>query len=122
MAPPDPNDIAKQARACLELVRASVGAKNADLQFVYCRHSFLIAGYASLLEKHRGAAFGVALLGAWLTYRFRRLDTRSRQLVKAGERALAALEMQLAAATDINYLKMSRAWKSPRPAPPLIGT
>ena len=45
--------------------------------------AFLIAGYASLLEKHRGAAFGVALLGAWLTFWFHRLDTRSRQLVKA---------------------------------------
>jgi hypothetical protein len=114
MAPLDPNDIAKQAREhAWNWFALHAAQRMQTFNFFLVATAFLIAGYASLLEKHRGAAFGVALLGAWLTFWFHRLDARSRQLVKAGERALAALEAQLAAATDINHLKIVEGVEEP---------
>jgi hypothetical protein len=98
MAPPDPSDIAKQAREhAWDWFALHAAQRMQTFNFFLVATAFLIAGYASLLEKHRWAAFGVALLGAWLAFWFNRLDTRSRQLVKAGERALAVLQAQLAA-------------------------
>jgi hypothetical protein len=46
---------------------------------------FLVAAYASLLEKRRAGAVAVSLLGAWLSFWFNRIDYRTRQLVKASE-------------------------------------
>ena len=47
--------------------------------------AFLFAAYGALLDKNRVAAVGVAILGAWLSFWFNRLDRRTRQLVNAGE-------------------------------------
>jgi hypothetical protein len=114
MAPPDLNDVAKQAREhAWNWFALHATQRMQTFNFFLVATAFLAAGYASLLEKHRGAAFGVALLGAWLTFWFNRLDIRTRQLIKAGERALAALEAQLAATTNMDDLKIVEAVEQP---------
>src|SRR4051794_19087018 len=114
MASPDPNDLVKQGLDhAWNWFALHAAQRMQTFNFFLVATAFLIAGYASLLEKHRGAAFGVALLGAWLTFWFHRLDTRSRQLVKASERALAALEAHLADATNIKHLKIVEAVERP---------
>jgi hypothetical protein len=65
---------------------------------------FLVAAYASLLDKNHAAAMVIAMLEAWLAIWFNRIDIRSRELVKAGERALAAIEVALAKSTSIDHL------------------
>jgi hypothetical protein len=85
MLTPDPYDITKQARGhAWDWFALHAAQRMQTFNFFLVATAFLIAAYASLLEKHSGAAFGVALLGAWLAFWFNRLDTRSRQLVKAG--------------------------------------
>jgi hypothetical protein len=116
MASSDSNHIAKEARehawAWFSLHAAQ---RMQAFNFFLVATAFLIAGYASLVEKHRSAAIAVALLGAWLTFWFTRLDGRSRQLVKAGERALAVIEAQLAATTGIEDLRIVEAVEQPDP-------
>jgi hypothetical protein len=77
--------------------------------------AFLIAAYASLLEKHRAAAVGVALVGAWVAFWFNRLDCRTRQLVKAGERALVVSETRLAEYANLPHVKILEAVEKPIP-------
>jgi hypothetical protein len=67
--------------------------------------AFLIAAYASILEKHPGAAAVLAAVGAWLTLWFNRLDARSCQLVEAGEDALKVSQARLAGLADNPHLK-----------------
>jgi hypothetical protein len=57
--------------------------------------AFLIAGFSALLDKHPIAAVGIALTGSWLSVWFNRLDARTRQLVKAAERALKVSDAML---------------------------
>jgi hypothetical protein len=69
--------------------------------------AFLVAAYATLLEKHPPAAFILAFVGAWLTFWFNRLETRSCQLVQTGEQALKASQAhlaQLAQSPDLRIL------------------
>jgi hypothetical protein len=74
----------------------------------------LIAAYASILEKHPGAAAVLAAVGAWLTLWFNRLDARSCQLVEAGEDALKVSQARLAGLADNPHLKkFSMLWTSP---------
>ena len=58
------------------------------------------------IRLHRIAAIAAALVGAWLTIWFNRLDRRTRQLVSAGERPLALLEARFAEATKVSLLKI----------------
>jgi hypothetical protein len=58
--------------------------------------AFLVAAYGAVLEKRPYAAVVIALLGAWLSLWFNRLDRRTRQLVKAGEAALLVHQHRLA--------------------------
>ena len=116
MSPPNPNDITKQAREyAWNWFALHAAQRMQTFNFFLVATAFLAAGYASLLYKHRVAAFGVALLGAWLAVWFNRLDSRSRQLVKAGERALVALEAQLSAAAGIADLKIVQTVERPEP-------
>lgn len=77
---------------------------------------FLVAAYASAIEKQPAIACGVALLGAWVTLWFNRLDTRSKDLVRAGERALRESERQLAGLAEssaleiVEQVEISRSW------------
>jgi hypothetical protein len=103
----DQSEVAKQAREhAWNWFVLHAGQRMQTFNFFLVATAFLLAAYASLLEKYHWAAFGVALLGSWLAVWFYRLDMRSRQLVKAGERALVILEAQLSAAAEIAELKI----------------
>jgi hypothetical protein len=116
MAVPDPHEIAKQAREhAWDWFALHAAQRMQTFNFFLVATAFLIAAYASLLEKHGGAASGVALIGAWLAFWFNRLDARTRQLVKAGERALAASEAQLAATAGIADLNIVETVEQPDP-------
>jgi hypothetical protein len=77
--------------------------------------AFLIAAYASLLEKHHWAALLVGLVGAWLSFWFTRLDSRTRQLINAGEAALEILQERIAKAADIPALRILQKVETPLP-------
>jgi hypothetical protein len=112
----DQNEIAKQGlEHAWNWFALHAGQRMQTFNFFLVATAFLIAGYASLLEKYHWAAFGVALLGSWLALWFYRLDTRSRQLVKAGERALAILQAQLSATAGIAELKIVERVERPEP-------
>lgn len=74
---------------------------------------FLVAAYASALPKLPLVACGVALLGSWMTFWFSRLDTRSKELVKAGEAALSDCESRLAELTGSSALQIVAAVEQP---------
>jgi hypothetical protein len=116
MMPPTQNDTAKEAlEHAWNWFALHAAQRLQTFNFFLVATAFLIAGYASLLEKHHGAALVIALLGAWLAFWFNRLDSRSRQLVKAGERALAALEAQLSATAGITELNIVETVERPEP-------
>jgi hypothetical protein len=75
--------------------------------------AFLIAAYASLLEKLPLAALVLALVGAWISFWFTRLDNRTRQLIKAGEKALAICQASFARKADIPELEILPAVEKP---------
>jgi hypothetical protein len=77
--------------------------------------AFLIAAYASIIEKHPVAAAVLAAVGAWLTIWFNLLDARSRQLVEAGENALRVSQARLASLADNPQLEILDAVDKPRP-------
>src|SRR5262245_34835552 len=76
---------------------------------------FLVAAYASLLEKYQIAAIVLAVVGSWLTFWFNRLDSRNRQLVKAGERALAVSQTYLAGLANNPHLNILDIVERPVP-------
>jgi hypothetical protein len=110
----DPNEFAKRAHDhAWNWFALHAAQRMQTFNFFLVATAFLVAGYASLLEKHRGAAAGIALLGAWIAFWFSRLDMRNRQFVKAAERALVALESQLFAVTGIAEIKIVEAVEQP---------
>jgi hypothetical protein len=116
MGASDQNEVTKQAREhAWNWFALHAGQRMQTFNFFLVATAFLVAGYAALLEKYHWAAFGVAVLGSWLALWFYRLDTRTRQLVKAGERALAILEAQLSAAAGIPALKIVESVEQPEP-------
>jgi hypothetical protein len=75
--------------------------------------AFLFAAYANLFEKHPDASTVVALMGAWLGFWFNLIDHRSRQLLKAGERALAVSEERLATLANMDEIELVKAVERP---------
>src|SRR5262245_37161818 len=70
---------------------------------------FLVAAYASLLDKnHWGAAAFVAVVTAWIVFWFTRLEGRAQQL--AGEEVMAICETRLrdSARIDIEIVRNVR--------------
>jgi len=63
--------------------------------------AFLVAGYATILEKRPAVAVAIGAAGVWITYWFLRLDRRNRQLVDAGEAAIMPLERRLSAMAGV---------------------
>jgi hypothetical protein len=117
MTLPDSAETAKQAREhAWNWFALHAAQRMQAFNFFVVATAFLIAAYASLLEKHPGAALVLAITGAWLVFWFNRLEARSRQLVEAGERALAVSQTHLAILADNPRLKMLDAVE--RPASP----
>jgi hypothetical protein len=115
MASPDPNEIAKQAREHAWNWFAFHAAQRMQaFNFFVVATAFLIAAYASLLEKNPGAAAVLAAVGAWLTIWFNRLEARSRQLVMVGERALTVSQRRLADLAENPDLMILDAAEPPR--------
>src|SRR6266571_7503138 len=77
------------------------GQRMQSFNFFLVATAFLIAAYGALLEKHAGIATGIAILGAWNSYWFNRLEKRTKQLVKGGEAALKGSQKQLAELSGI---------------------
>jgi hypothetical protein len=64
--------------------------------------AFLVAAYASLLDKKHWAAAFIAAAAAWLAFWFTRLEGRAQQLVEAGERAIAICQTRLQNSSGID--------------------
>ena len=84
-----------------------------SFNFFLIATAFLVAAYASILDKRPTAAIGVALLGAWLAVLFNRLDRRTRQLVNAGESALEVAQARLADRIGIANIRLLERVKYP---------
>jgi disulfide bond formation protein DsbB len=91
------------------------GQRMQTFNFFLIATAFLIAAYASLLEKLPLAALAVALIGAWIAFWFTRLDNRTRQLIDAGEDVLKACQESLAKSTNIPALEILRKVEKPTP-------
>lgn len=114
MAHLDPDEIAKQARDhAWDWFALHASQRMQTFNFFLVVTAFLFAAYSTLLEKNPATALGVALLGAWLSIWFNRLDSRTRQLIKAGERALAPSEARLSSLVESPDLRILTAVESP---------
>jgi hypothetical protein len=114
--PSDQDDIAKQAREhAWNWFALHAAQRMQTFNFFVVATAFLIAAYASLLEKHPAAAAVLAILGAFLAGLFNRLERRSHQLVKAGERALKVSQEHLAGLAENPHLKILEAVERPAP-------
>src|SRR5262245_50594187 len=72
------------------------GQRMHTFNFFLVATAFLVAGYGEVLDKRPHVAVVIALLGAWLSLWFNRLDQRTKQLIKAGEAALRVHQDRLA--------------------------
>jgi hypothetical protein len=75
--------------------------------------AFLVAAYASLLDKDRWAATVIALLGGWIAFWFTRLDIRTKQLVEAGEAVLRSSQKNLAQKTETSQIEIVQSVERP---------
>ena len=91
------------------------GQRMQSFNFFLVATAFLVAAYGTVLEKHRGVAAGIGLLGAWVSFWFNRLERRTRQLVKAGEAALASSQDRLASISGIPSLSILKAVEKKAP-------
>jgi hypothetical protein len=82
------------------------GQRMQSFNFFLAATAFLVAGYAAALEKQRPVSAAIALLGAWISFWFNRLERRTKQLVKAGEDALQPAEDRLADSTGNPALRI----------------
>jgi hypothetical protein len=114
--PSDPDEIAKQAREhAWNWFALHATQRMQAFNFFVVATAFLIAAYASLLDKEPAAAAVLAIVGAWLAFWFNRLDARSRQLVEAGEDALRVSQTRLANLSDNQSLMILNAVDEPAP-------
>jgi hypothetical protein len=82
------------------------GQRMQTFNFFLIATAFLIAAYASLLEKLPLAALAVSLVGAWIAFWFTRLDNRTRQLIDAGEDVLKTCQESIAKRANIPALEI----------------
>jgi hypothetical protein len=105
-----PDEIAEQVRKhAWDWFTVHAAQRMQTFNFFLVATAFLLAAYGSLLEKHGEAAAVVALVGAGFAYCFRRLDSRTRQLVKASERVLKIAQARLAERSGITELNICEA-------------
>jgi hypothetical protein len=103
----DDHEIAKEARDhAWNWFALHAAQRMQTFNFFLVAIAFLIAAYGSLLERHGYAAAVVAVVAAGLAVGFNRLDRRCRQMVKAGEKALAPMQAELAELTANPSLKI----------------
>ena len=101
MTASDPDEIAKQAREhAWNWFALHATQRMQAFNFFMVATAFLIAAYASILEKHPGAAAVLAGMGVWITFWFNRLDARTHRLVEAGEDSLRVSQARLASLAD----------------------
>jgi hypothetical protein len=85
------------------------GQRMQSFNFFLVATAFLIAAYATVLKEHREVAVAIGILGAWISLWFNRLEHRTKQLVKAGETALAPSQRRLADLAAIPSLSILAA-------------
>ena len=106
--PSDPDEIAKQAREhAWNWFALHATQRMQAFNFFVVATAFLIAAYASILEKHPGAAAVLAAVGAWLTLWFNRLDARSCQRSTRCRRRVSRVSQ------ITRTLKFSMLWTTP---------
>jgi multisubunit Na+/H+ antiporter MnhB subunit len=82
------------------------------VNFFFVAVAFLAAGYVTALTRgHPGVAVGIGVLGAWLAGWFYELDGRTRELVDAGEEAMAPLQQRLAQEVAVEALELVKRVK-----------
>jgi len=112
--PSDPDEIAKQAREhAWNWFALHATQRLQAFNFFVVATAFLIAAYASLLDKAPAAAAVLAMVGAWLAFWFNRLDARNCQLVEAGEDALRVSQARLASLAENSHLMILDAVERP---------
>jgi hypothetical protein len=84
------------------------------LNFFLVSVAFLTAAYVAAFNDHPAVSGVVGVAGAVVSFAFRRLELRTRELVHIGEAPLAVLEARLAALTDIDSLRMLENAEAPR--------
>jgi hypothetical protein len=76
--------------------------------------AFLVAGFSTAISaKNSLLAAAIALVGAWLSWLFNRLEIRTRELVKAGEAPLRRIEERLASAAQLPDLRIVESIETP---------
>jgi hypothetical protein len=85
------------------------GQRMQSFNFFLVATAFLVAAYATVLRDHREVAAAIGVLGAWISFWFNRLEQRTKQLVRAGEAALAPLQERLAELTGVQTLSVIAA-------------
>jgi tetrahydromethanopterin S-methyltransferase subunit B len=78
------------------------------VNFFLLASAFLVTAYVSSLDRTPLLAVIAASTGVVITIAFARLETRTRELVKRGERALEALERLLATDLAVPELELVR--------------
>jgi hypothetical protein len=110
----DDQELAKQARDYAWNWFALHAAQRMQMfNFFLIATAFITAAYGALIGKFPEAAMIVALLGAWLTFWFNRLDRRNRQIVEASEAALAVCEARLSNLVNIPEVKIKKIVEEP---------
>ncbi len=90
------------------------GQRMQCINFFLVAVAFLVAAFVTVLKEQQyavGAAVG--LLAAWLSWWFHRLELRTRELVKAGERAMKPLQRRLSEEVGIPELDILRLVETP---------
>src|SRR6202007_924069 len=85
------------------------GRRMQTFNFFLVATAFLVAGYATLLEKALLAALVVGVAGVWIAFWFTRLDNRTRQLTNAGEAVLKVCQADLAKRANIPAAEILQA-------------
>src|SRR4030095_9126577 len=83
-----------------------------SFNFFLIATAFLVAAYATVLEKHSGVTAIAATFGAWITFWFYRMERRTRQLVNAAEDALDPMQKDLADISDNAQMRILKKVKA----------
>jgi hypothetical protein len=84
------------------------------INFFLVAVAFLVAAFVTLLKEHQyGMGAAMALFAAWLSWWFRRLELRTKALVKAGERAIKPLQKRLADQVGIPEVQILELVETP---------